>query len=541
MNDRSNGDEYVPVLIAGGSLVGLSAAVFLGRLGIQHRVVERHAALSTHPRARRNNIRTMELFRTAALEPEIRKAAGTLSHNRGILRVDTLHGEHREWLEAPIAGRPPEVDLCSTVRCDCSQYDLEPVLLQGARDLGGDVRFGTELLSFSQDGHGVDAVVRSADSGETRRVRADYLLAADGPRSPVRERLGIGQSGAGDLFHRVSVTFRSKRLREVVGEERFILCYVTHPSGEGLLQPVDNKEQWVFQLPWFPERGQTVEHLTDDRCAGHIRAAAGVRDLDVEITSKALWRASERLADRYRDGRVFLIGDSAHEMPPTGAFGANTGIQDAHNLVWKVAAVLRGWAGPGLLDSYESERRPVAQVTSAQATLRAPGAQRSGHTARTSADNSIDPMTVALGYRYVSAAVVGADAGAPTIPDHLHLSADPGTRAPHMRVTHNGARISTIDLYERSFVLLCGRPDWREAAQAAGGRLNVPLDAYLIGSGAGYDLDTGHGPHWSTVHGTTPDGAVLVRPDGFVAWRTDSEPTDGEGELAAVLLRVLGR
>ncbi|MGW2693790.1 FAD-dependent oxidoreductase [Streptomyces sp. NPDC001296] len=538
MND---GDEYVPVLIAGGSLVGLSASLFLGRLGIQHRVVERHAALSTHPRGRRNNMRTMELFRTAALEPEIRKAAGALSHNRGILRVDTLHGEHREWLQTPITGRPPEADLCSTVRCDCSQYDLEPVLLQGTRDLGGDVRFSTELVSFSQDRHGVDAVVRSADSGETRTVRADYLLAADGPRSPVRERLGIRQSGAGDLFHRVSITFRSRKLREVVGEERFILCYITNPSGEGLLQPVDNKEQWVFQLPWFPERGQTVEHLTDDRCAEHIRTASGVRDLDVEITGKAPWRASERLADSYRDGRVFLIGDSAHEMPPTGAFGANTGIQDAHNLVWKLAAVLRGWAGHRLLDSYESERRPVAQATSVQAILRAPGEERSGYTARPSADSSIDPMTVALGYRYVSAAVVGADAGAPTIPHRLHLSADPGTRAPHMWVTRNGATVSTIDLYERSFVLLCGRPDWREAARTAGGQLNVPLDGYLIGSGAAYDLDTGDGPHWSTVHGTTPDGAVLVRPDGFVAWRTDSGPTDGEEELTGVLRRILGR
>ncbi|MDT0467295.1 FAD-dependent oxidoreductase [Streptomyces gibsoniae] len=536
-----DGDEYVPVLIAGGSLVGLSASVFLGRLGIQHRVVERHAALSTHPRGRRNNMRTMELFRTAALEPEIRNAAGSLSHNRGILRVDTLHGEHREWLQTPISGRPPEADQCSTVRCDCSQSELEPVLLQGTRDLGGDVRFSTELVSFSQDSHGVDAVVRSADSGETRTVRADYLLAADGPRSPVRERLGIRQSGAGDLFHRVSITFRSRKLREVVGEERFILCYITDPSGEGLLQPVDNKEQWVFQLPWSPERGQTVEHLTDAQCAGHIRAAAGVRDLDVEITGKAPWRASERLADSYRDGRVFLIGDSAHEMPPTGAFGANTGIQDAHNLVWKIAAVLRGWAGHRLLDSYESERRPVAQATSAQAILRAPGEERSGYTARTSAGNSIFPMTVALGYRYVSAAVVGADAGAPTIPDRLLLSADPGTRAPHMWVTRNGAAVSTIDLYERSFVLFCGRPDWREAARTAAGRLNVPLDGYLIGSGAAYDLDTGGGPHWSTVHGTTPDGAVLVRPDGFVAWRTDSGPTGGAEELTGVLRRILGR
>ncbi|MFJ6563146.1 FAD-dependent oxidoreductase [Streptomyces sp. NPDC091412] len=539
MNDRGN--EYVPVMVVGGSLVGLSASVFLGRLGIEHCVVERHAATSAHPRGRGNNMRTMELFRTAGLEPHIRKAATTLSKNHGILQVDTLRGENRRWLSARITGRPPEADLCSTIRCACSQNDLEPVLLQGARDLGGDVRFGTELLSFSQDDDGVRAVLQTRDTGETYTVRTDYLLAADGPRSPVRQRLGIEHSGSGDLFHNVSVTFRSKLLREVAGEQKFVVCYVTDPTGEGVLLPVDNEEQWVFHVPWFPERGQTLEHFTDARITDHIRAAAGVRDLDVEITGRAPWHAADRVANSYRDGRVFLIGDSAHEMPPTGAFGSNTGIQDAHNLAWKIAAVLRGWAGSTLLDSYEAERRPVAQTTSARATLQAAREQHPGYSARTASNDTADLMTVALGYRYASRAMVGANAEDPVIPDVLCLNGEPGSRAPHLWVTRDGAKVSTVDLYERSFVLLCGRPGWRTAARGVGARLNVPLDVYSIGDGVEYDLDTGGAADWSSVYGVAQEGAVLVRPDGFVAWRAEAETADMEKELTGVLLQILGR
>ncbi|MEV5986597.1 FAD-dependent monooxygenase [Streptomyces sp. NPDC052051] len=539
MNDRGN--DHVPVLIVGGSLVGLSASVFLGRLGIRHRVVERHAATSAHPRGRGNNMRTMELFRTAGLEPHIRKAAATLSGNHGILQVDTLHSGNQRWLSGRITGRAPEADVCSTVRCACSQNDLEPVLLEGARSLGGEVRFGTELLSFTQDDDGVRALVQSRESGETRTVHADYLLAADGPRSPVRQRLGIEHSGPGDLFHNISVTFRSKLLREVTGEQRFVVCYVTDPDGEGVLLPVDNEEQWVFHVPWFPERGQTEEYFTDTRCIEHIRAAVGVRDLDVEITGRAPWHAADRVANSYQDGRVFLIGDSAHEMPPTGAFGSNTGIQDAHNLAWKVAAVLRGWADPKLLDSYGVERRPVAQATSARATVQAAREQHPGYTVRTTSTEVSDLMTTALGYRYVSDAVVGAAADEPIIPDQLNLRARPGTRAPHLWVTRDGVTVSTIDLYERSFVLLCGGPRWRQTGRAVGARLNVPLDAYLVGDTAECDLRTGDGPDWPSVYGTTPQGAVLVRPDGFVAWRSDAEPADGERELTDALLKILGR
>ncbi|MFG2881729.1 FAD-dependent oxidoreductase [Streptomyces sp. NPDC048297] len=539
--DKRDG-QRVPVLIVGGSLVGLSASVFLGRLGVDHLVAERHAATSDHPRGRGNNMRTMELFRTAGLEPDIRKAAATLSRNHGILQTDNLSTGEIKWLSARITGRPPEADTCSTRRCACSQNDLEPVLLAHARRLGGDVRFGTELVSFTQSADAVACELRDRESGRTYTVHTEYLLAADGPRSPVRERLGIGQSGGGDLFHNVSVTFRSKRLREVVRDQNFLVCYLNGDEGEGVLLPVDNEEKWVFHVPWFPERGQTLESFTDTRIADHIRAAAGVRDLDVEVTGRAPWHAADRVADRYRDGRVFLMGDSAHEMPPTGAFGSNTGIQDAHNLAWKLTAVLRGWAGKDLLDTYESERRPVALATIARAIEQASREQHPGYAAAQDPGKSTDLMTVSLGYRYMSTAVSGADTAAPVIPESLRLHGDPGSRAPHMAVTHDGAEKSTVDLYEQTFVLLSGLPDgpWPAAARAAADKLGVPVESYTLGSGSPFDLDTG-GADWAAVHGVTPRGAVLVRPDGFVAWRCDDIPASPENDLTQVLEGVLGR
>ncbi|MDI5907366.1 FAD-dependent monooxygenase, partial [Streptomyces sp. 12257] len=374
MNEKqvqtSHTTHRVPVLIVGGSLVGLSTSLFLGRLGVRHTLVERHAGTSIHPRGRGNNVRTMELFRTAGVEAGIRDAAATLAGNHGILQTPTLVGDAGEWLFREIDPGGGLARFSPSSWCLCSQNDLEPVLLEHAERLGGDLRYATELLSFESGPSGVTAVVKSRETGEHTTFLADYLVAADGPRSPVREQLGIGQSGPGDLFSNVSITFRSRRLAGVVGERRFIVCYLTDPAADGALLPVDNQENWVFHAPWHPERGETLEEFTDERCVEHIRRAVGVDDLDVEITGRAPWHAAQRVARSYRAGRVFLAGDSAHEMSPTGAFGSNTGIQDAHNLAWKLAAVVGGWAGESLLDTYDAERRPVAEATSARAAAR---------------------------------------------------------------------------------------------------------------------------------------------------------------------------
>ncbi|PAN00582.1 polyketide hydroxylase [Streptomyces sp. Alain-F2R5] len=552
----------VPVLIVGGSLVGLSMSVFLGRLGVRHTLVERHAGTSVHPRGRGNNVRTMELFRVAGVEADIRRAAATLADNHGILQTPTLAGDAGEWLFKQIDPGNGLARFSPSSWCLCSQNDLEPELLTHATNLGGDLRFGTELLSFEPDADGVTAIVKSRETGEHTTVRADYLIAADGPRSPVREQLGIGQSGPGDLFHNISVTFRSRRLADVVGERRFIVCYLTGEDADGALLPVDNRENWVFHAPWHPDRGETAEDFTDERCAAHIRRAIGDPDLDVEITGKAPWHAAQRVARSYRSGRVLLAGDSAHEMSPTGAFGSNTGIQDAHNLAWKLAAVLEGWAGEGLLDTYDAERRPVAEATSARAAARsvehshpgfAPPPVMGGGVPDGGPGGAPGPgggpqrgiLNVALGYRYPQGAVVGADPATPVVPEGLDLTGAPGSRAPHLWLRPGGgdARVSTLDLYEDSLVLLsdAAQPTgWHEAATLLAADLRVPLKSYRVGGTPEADLvQEDDDTDWARAHGVTRGGAVLIRPDGFVAWRSPGPAPHPESMLRQVVRTVL--
>ncbi|MFF8810785.1 FAD-dependent oxidoreductase [Streptomyces pactum] len=534
-------DAPVPVLIVGGSLVGLSTSLFLGRLGVPHLLVEKHPGTSLHPRGRGNNVRTMELLRTAGVADAVREAASVLADNHGILQAHSLSSGDRGWLFKDIDPGGRLARISPEGWCLCSQNDLEPVLLRAARDLGGDLRFSTEMSGFEQDAEGVTARLTDRATGRRYTVRAAYLVAADGPRSPVREHLGIGQTGRGELFHNVSITFRAKRLAEVVGADRFIACYLTNPDAGGALLPVDNSEHWVFHAPWHPEHGEELAEFTDERCATHIRAATGVPDLEIDITGKAAWHAAERVAERYREGRVFLAGDSAHEMAPTGAFGSNTGIQDAHNLAWKLAAVLGGWAGPGLLASYGAERRPVAVATSARAAARSAEHSHPGYAAPPTTGRQSDVLAVALGYRYPHGAVVGADPGQQPVPERFEPSGAPGCRAPHLWLLRAGVRISTLDLYERRCVLLTGAAGaaWHTAAGRAAARLAVPLDRYRVGDGPDADLVPVPGADWAGAHGTAEDGAVLVRPDGFVAWRSCGAVADPEQALTAALSSVL--
>ncbi|MFI9743594.1 FAD-dependent oxidoreductase [Streptomyces sp. NPDC052494] len=537
-----------PVLIVGGSLVGLSTSLFLGRLGVPHTLVERHSGTSIHPRGRGNNVRTMELFRGAGVERSVREAASVLAPNNGILQAPSLVGDAGEWLFKEIDPGGGLARFSPAGWCLCSQNDLEPVLLKRAGELGGDLRFSTELMSFEQDAEGVTARVKSRSTGEHTTIRADYLVAADGPRSPIREQLGIGQSGPGDLFHNVSITFVSRGLADVVGDRQFIVCYLTNPEADGALLPVDNREHWVFHAPWHPEHGETLEEFTDERCAEHIRRAVGVPDLDVEITGRAPWHAAQRIAERYADGRVFLVGDAAHEMPPTGAFGSNTGIQDAHNLAWKLAAVLGGWAGPGLLASYGAERRPVAETTSARAAARSGEHSHPGYDPGPGSGGPKGKkggiLNEVLGYRYPQGAVLGTDPTMPVVSDGLRLTGEPGSRAPHMWLNRAGTRVSTLDLYERSLVLLSsedGTGDWHTAATRVAQQLSVPLDSYRIGAGPDAELSPESDTDWAEVHGVTPDGAVLVRPDGFVAWRSEGASADPGTALRQALTAILGR
>ncbi|MDH2427220.1 FAD-dependent monooxygenase [Sphaerisporangium sp. TRM90804] len=527
-------ENRTSVLVAGGGMVGLSMAAFLSWHGVRCLLVERQPALTPHPRARGVNPRTMELLRALGLEERVRDTASSkaLARNAGVIAVETLAGRQVGELRQYFMDHVTDLgELSPTGWCMCYQDELEPLLYERASELGAELLLDTELLSAEADDTGVTAVLRDRGRGAGRTVRADYLVAADGAGSETRARLGIGTHGPGSLGHFMNVAFEAD-LTEPLGSRRFIMCYVTGTGTRCALLPVNNRDRWMLHVMYRP--GEEAS-FTERRCVELVRAAAGVPGLDVRVESVLPWHSAGLVADRFQDGRVFLAGDAAHVMPPTGAFGSNTGVQDAHNLAWKLAAVLRGEASPSLLATYDAERRPVADLTVAQAVLRHADRPRMAGQAPAAPDPAILPdEQVIFDYRYPAPA--GGGDGREAGPGA------PGTRAPHVPLVVGGAERSTLDLYARRPVLVAGPEGeaWRGAAARAAAGMGVPLDVHVLA--ATPDAPGPYDAHksWCERHGVTPSGAVLVRPDGFVAWRAAAEPADpgaAVGDALAALLR----
>jgi putative polyketide hydroxylase len=536
-------DERIQVLIVGGGLAGLSTAVFLAWHDVPCLLVERHPDLLIHPRARGFTPRTVELYRQVGLERDIRAAAFANGEEFEwvAVRAETLASE--EYTPAEEQGDSGGFGNASPSPFAPIDQDKLEILLRGrAEELGADVRFSTELTSFEQDSAGVTAVLEDRRSGAERTVRADYLVAADGYASRVRQRLGVGTDGPGPFFHTITSMIEAD-LSPALRGRRVSIAYLQRPHpGTVLMAHDDIGRRWVFGTGYAPERGESIDDYTEERCIQLVRVAAGLPDVEVTIRPqipgtdlKLLGFAiGAQVAQRYRVGRVFLVGDAAHIVPPTGGLGANTGIQDAHNLGWKLAAVLRSEAGPALLDTYHAERHPVGLFAMRQALAR--WQSRIGTGGGADSEPLVDYAAVAFGYRYRSSAVLGApeDTAPALLPEEL--TGQPGTRAPHVAVTLVGREISTIDLYGRRFVLLVGAngAGWVSAAERVARRLNVPLDAYRFG----VELAGAEG---AAAHGIGTDGALLVRPDGFVAWRIEAVGADSERELEQALSRLLGR
>lgn len=532
-------DVKVPVLIIGGGPVGLSTALFLGRHDIRTMLVEKRGATSTLPRAPGLQARTMELFRAAGFQPDIRALEMGDSHayfEGGIIQVRTFAEiDDAVTVEAPSLDGPrvsPERVM------GCGQDRYEKVLVAKAQENGCDVHFNTRLRSVKQDDEGVTAVVEQSDTGERLTVRADYLVGADGASSFTRESLGIQRHGRGTVFNALSIYFRAPELEVLLKDRKFILCYATAAPGTLMgLSRLHGCDPWLAAPIYFPEKGEQPSDFTDERCIDIVRTASGKDDMAVEIMDKVPWQGAQLVAERFRDGRIFLAGDAGHVHPPAGGFGANTGIHDAHNLAWKLAAVLKGWAGDALLDSYDAERRGVGDAMAEQAMVR--NRIRHGYADEETTNKMVDDIIVTLGYRYKSDALIGVDVDAPTLTPQLTLTGQPGTRAPHVWLSHDGERISTIDLFWDSFVLLTptGNAAWTEAAERAAKQLNVPLRTYTVGDGGDLvptDWD------WAETYGVSSTGAVLVRPDAFVAWRSPDLAADPDAVLSDVLARAAG-
>ncbi|MFQ6325829.1 FAD-dependent monooxygenase [Nocardia sp. CWNU-33] len=526
----------VPVLIAGGGSVGLFAALLLAHHGVEAMVVECQSEPSIHPRATGLGPRTLEFLREVGLADAVDAVAVDMTAgNLGKISAVTLASIDPTALPdvAPArAGRVADRFSPATIRGTCPQHRLDSVVLPAATTRGATIRHSTRLLSFEQDADGVTAHL---DDGAT--IRADYLIGADGVHSGVRGALGIGTTGPGALGNpKVNILFRAD-LRPYTRGRFFAACDITTPDAPGMFMTVDGATEWIFHTEYRPEDGQSADEFTPERCRALIRAAVGDHGLDVEVRSRLPWRARGMVADSFQQGRVFLIGDAAHAVPPLGAFGLNTGVADAHNLAWKLAAVCAGQAGPALLDSYHAERRPVALTTLEQALLRlkAPRLHWDSSAAAASertAMGMINAPIVQLGYRYDSAAVVDPQPHLPSTEDiELVLDGAPGSRLPHAWIDLDGSRVSTLDLVQSRTTLLtdAGGVEWAQAAKTAADRLGVPLAVVAIDSANS----------WARQVGIEAGGAVLVRPDQFIAWRSPTSVEDPTGELVAVLDRVL--
>ena len=533
--------EEVPVLIVGGSLVGLSTAVFLGYHGVPSLVLERHRGTAIHPRAALVSQRTVEAYRAVGLQTEIEEAAaGEFVQNGAIMSVETLGGKELDWYFRFINEGVEEIS--PSPRLFVTQIGLEPVLLQAAERLGARIQYSSEAISVEQDDGGVTAVVRSRDGGPERAVRARYLVAADGAHSPIREQLGIQRLGHGSFSDSITIYFRAD-VRGLMAGRNLSVIYVFGPRLQGFFRfSIDLQAGFLVVNSTTDADGTRSVRIGEDMsaptCIRYVREALGDPEIAVEIENVQRWSASAEYAEQLQARRVFLAGDAVHVMPPTGGFGGNCGVQDGYDLAWKLAHVLDGRAGEELLATYDAERRPVGAFTTEQAytryVLRLDPALGKENLMPT-----VEEATVELGYRYRSTAVVaGADDDDAMWEDPREPSGRPGFRAPHAPIVVAGAPQSTLDLFGRNFVVFAGSggKGWCAAARAAGASLGVVVDAYCIGS----DVTDAAG-RFEALYGTGPGGAVLVRPDGFIAWRASSVHSNPEGELAAALGLALAR
>ena len=511
--------ERYPVLVVGAGLAGLSAAMFLGVHGVRALVVERHPTTSIYPKARGQFPHTMEALKVAGVADSMIRASPPEPGFR-IVVAESVKG--RVFRELLIDGGPDFGELSPAGSANVSQERAEPILLARARDLGADVRFTTELVSFTQDDAGVHAVLR--DSRGEYQVDADYLVAADGHRSPTRHALGIDTHGRGDLGRAIGIVFEAD-----LGQQGFGLYYLQNPElpgGAGVVVSTDEPNRYALSVGYR-------EHTTEAEWLSMIRVATGVPDLNAVLVNEGVTtgHTAARVADRFSSGRVHLIGDAVRVMPPTGGFGGNTAIMDGYYLAWKLAMVVKGEAGPGLLDSHDLERRPYSDILVEQQYAAFVQRMRPDLADDTVAA-PIDPVsTLFFGYRHVSSAVaLAADDDGATLENPEQPTARPGSRAPHVPLRGGGTKLSTRDLFGLNFVLVTGpsADKWMAAARD----LDLSLDLHCVGG----NLEDSEG-RFAKAYGITDEGAVLVRPDGFVAWRAETS----EGDLRAAVDKILAR
>lgn len=529
-------DEQVPVLVVGAGLAGLSTAVFLGLHGVRPLLVERHPSTSRQPKARGQMPHTMEALRLAGLERRFR-AASPKSHGFALRIAESATGPvFREILQDTFVQLS---HLSPTGSSDVSQAKAEHILADRARELGADLRFSTELECFEQNDAGVTTTLHDRESGQRRTIRADYVVAADGHRSAIRDALGIGTHGRGSLAHTLLWLVRGD-FGSIGSDDGMVLYYVRNerlPEGSGVVVSTDNADELVVGIDYDPQQGADFDA---ERSVEMIRVVTGIPDLVPDILEARTTELAMQVADRFSAGRVHLVGDAAHTMPPHGGMGGNTAIMDGFHLAWKLAAVVRGQAGPGLLASHDPERRAVGDFIADN--------QRKNATVRSfphladpnDAPPVEDPGMLCFGYRQSAAAVLEPGDAGELLEDPTEPTGRPGSRAPHVPLLTDAGEVSTIDLFGHGFVLLTGEDGaaWVDAAHEVASILGADVTAYRITRDGEFRDPSGG---WCDRYGIAQSGVVLVRPDRFIAWRSPSMAGQPAVALEKALRTVLDR
>jgi 2-polyprenyl-6-methoxyphenol hydroxylase-like FAD-dependent oxidoreductase len=531
---------HVQVLIVGGGPVGLGLAADLGLRGIKCLVVEQGDGSIAHPRANAENARTMEFFRRLGVADKVREAGTPEDFPHTVLYLTALTGFEIARFERPgHGGRAPTATSPERPQ-RCNQLWLDPILRARAASCPSVMlRLRCRFEQFEQDDARVIATVHDLATGERQKISADYLVACCGGHSSIPKTLGIEMQGNPTLEYNLNIFFRTPELWSHHDKGKAALHFFVDKDGiwRTLVQ-LDGRELWRLGL-----RGKTYYDNAEAADASALIAGVVGKPVPHQVVSRLRWVARDLVADRYRVGRVFLAGDAAHQNTPSGGFGLNTGMGDAADLGWKLAAVLDGWGDDSLLSSYEIERRPVAARIVKQAAgnfMR--DRQRASHPqiaedspegarARREMGEAIVASQAsvyltdgtALGNVYEPSPVCWPD-GSPPAPHSItkyRPTTRPGARAPHAWLPDGR---STLDLFGRGFVLLRvgdGAPD-SVALESAFAQRGVPLTVVAVAE--------------PSIAALYERRFVLVRPDGHVAWRSDAMPD----EPLAVADRVRG-
>ncbi len=527
MSDPQQGKA--PVLIIGAGPVGLALAIELGHRSIRCVLIERNDRVGYAPRAKTTNVRTREHLRRWGIADALRDASPLgIDYPSNVVFATRLRGHLLTRFENALYCAPGKNPFYSEHAQWIPQYAVEEVMRAHAQSLPGvELRFSTELLSFEQDAHGVQAKVRNLATGVAYTLRSDYLVGADGARSHVRTAIGAKMNGTYGLSRNYNVVFRAPGLAQAHALGPAIMYWLVNADVPSVIGPMDRGDQWFF-IPTHVPEGTKIDSA---EVPALIRRATGI-DIPIEVLSSDEWVASRLIADHYRDRRVFLAGDACHLHPPFGGYGMNMGVADGVDLGWKLAAVLQGWGGPTLLDSYELERRPVHEFVMDEAVANhsllgnqlwqegLEGADAAGVRLRREVGARIqvakirefNTLGVVLGYRYDDSPIIVADGTDPTSRDFLNYvpSARPGSLAPHAWL-HDGT--SLYDHFGPGYTLLATEgadPHALERARAAAEAAGVPIKVIR--------------PREPAVKDLYQARYVLIRPDQHVGWRSNALP-----------------